>query len=362
MLVRLAFLVFASAVTACTEVGEERARDDAAVGHFDGAEVNVHVEEGLAVVRDATAHGVTLWSSAPAWRAAVTVPTQRSFTLEVRNVMPGSNVVVTTRAGDDVALRELAGSGGTRLKVQLESRESALQLALIAPAPEASEGFRFAVLSDVQEAIDDVEQIYAKIAREPGLSFVISAGDLTERGTRDQLERFERELASLPIPFYSTLGNHELGTSPPEYQSYFGRVNVHFHYHDVAFTLADSASAAFARPTLDLLGEWLDEDRERIHVLATHYPLVDPIGVRNGSFASRAEAHHALSLFARANLDLLLHGHIHSYYSYEAAGIPSYIAGGGGAIPERFDDVGRHFLVVEVGKSKVRRVTMVPVD
>jgi hypothetical protein len=33
------------------------------------------------------------------------------------------------------------------------------------------------------------------------------------------------------------------------------------------------------------------------------------------------------------------------------AGIPAYISGGGGAIPERFDGIGRHFLVVELGKD-----------
>ncbi|NPC52723.1 metallophosphoesterase, partial [Corallococcus exiguus] len=51
------------------------------------------------------------------------------------------------------------------------------------------------------------------------------------------------------------------------------------------------------------------------------------------------------------------------YYSFSNAGIPAYISGGGGAIPERFDGVGRHFLAVDVDPSAgVREVGLVRVD
>jgi hypothetical protein len=79
-----------------------------------------------------------------------------------------------------------------------------------------------------------------------------------------------------------------------------------------------------------------------------HIPPIDPIGVRNGSFASRGEASKLLGSLARAKVDLTVYGHIHSYYQFENAGIPAYISGGGGAIPERFDGIGRHFMVFEL--------------
>ena len=37
--------------------------------------------------------------------------------------------------------------------------------------------------------------------------------------------------------------------------------------------------------------------------------------------------------------------------AYENAGIPAYISGGGGALPELWDGIGRHFLVVTVDAS-----------
>jgi hypothetical protein len=94
-----------------------------------------------------------------------------------------------------------------------------------------------------------------------------------------------------------------------------------------------------------------------------HIPPLDPIGVRNGAFANRNEAAKLLGRLAAAGVDLTLYGHIHSYYHFENAGIAAHVSGGGGAIPERFDDIGRHFLVVDVEPSEQRfDVSVVRVD
>jgi hypothetical protein len=63
---------------------------------------------------------------------------------------------------------------------------------------------------------------------------------------------------------------------------------------------------------------------------------------------SRNEAAALLSKLAQGDVDVTFYGHIHSYYSYDNAGIPAFISGGGGARPETFDGIGRHFLVVDV--------------
>jgi 3',5'-cyclic-AMP phosphodiesterase len=83
-----------------------------------------------------------------------------------------------------------------------------------------------------------------------------------------------------------------------------------------------------------------------------HIPPLDPTGVRNGAFASRSEAATLLGRLAESGVDLTLYGHIHSYYEFDNAGIPAFISGGGGAIPERFDDIGRHFMVIEAGADR----------
>jgi Icc protein len=112
--------------------------------------------------------------------------------------------------------------------------------------------------------------------------------------------------------------------------------------------LLDSASATLDPIVYDWLDEWLRLGAEQPHVVAMHIAPLDPIGVRNGAFANRAEAGKLLSRLAAHGVDLTLYGHIHSYYRFDNAGIPAFISGGGGAIPERFDDIGRHFLVIDV--------------
>ncbi|MEY4545286.1 MAG: hypothetical protein RL685_1481, partial [Pseudomonadota bacterium] len=70
-----------------------------------------------------------------------------------------------------------------------------------------------------------------------------------------------------------------------------------------------------------------------------------------------------LARLAQAEVDLTLYGHIHSYYRFDNAGIPAFISGGGGAIPERFDQMGRHFLVVDAdAAAQTLSVRVVRVD
>ncbi|HEY5958483.1 MAG TPA: metallophosphoesterase, partial [Polyangiaceae bacterium] len=333
---------------ACTDVADDRAERDESVGQYRDASTRIAVDAGLAVVRSVQPDMITLWSSAPAWSATIERLSATALTIDIRNQIPDSALTVTDAEGTNVAVRHEFGAFRTRSRYVIESPPSRLRLQLTPPRAEQPLAYRFAVLGDIQEAIDRVQDIYRRIATEPELEFVICPGDWTQRGTREQLTRFEQELEPLPIPFYGTLGNHELGTNPPPYQELFGRGNLHFHHRGIAFSLLDSGSAMLAPRSMDWLRDWLNEDQERVHVFVTHFPPIDPIGVRNGSFASRAEAHQLLARLAEGRVDLNLHGHIHSYYAFIAAGIPSYISGGGGAIPERFDQMGRHFLVVQL--------------
>jgi hypothetical protein len=79
----------------------------------------------------------------------------------------------------------------------------------------------------------------------------------------------------------------------------------------------------------------------------THIPPIDPKGIRNGSFGSRAEAAKLLNMLAQHDVDVGFYGHIHSYYAESNATIPVYISGGGGALPEKFDGIDRHYLTVD---------------
>ena len=347
----------------CLRPSEERARRDALVGSDEVDGVRVAVADGLAAVRELAPDHVRLWASAP--RLAIELDWSASppaeLLLEVQNCMPRAELAATPSVPLVSAERDAAGTCVFRLGPL--AGVSSLALRVEPPDSEAPGPFRFALMSDVQEAIDRVQDIYQVMNEQPDLEFLLGAGDLTERGTRDQLERFERELAGLEIPYYTTLGNHELGRSPSLYQEFFGRGSESFTYRGVRFTLLDSASATIDPIVFGWLDDWLALGAAQGHVVAMHIPPLDPIGVRNGAFANRNEAAKLLGRLAAAGVDLTLYGHIHSYYHFENAGIAAHVSGGGGAIPERFDDIGRHFLVVDVEPSEQRfDVSVVRVD
>lgn len=331
---------------ACVRPGEQRAERDLEIGSASHGGLSVRVGGGLAAVRSLGSDRLSLWSSAPGWEVELTSDTPRGLTIELRNVMRSAELVVLEPVG--LPLTPLGGDIVTEKRYGLALPEGVTRLRLAAPGADRDGAFAFAVMSDVQEAIGAVQDLFQRMNQEPNLEFLLGCGDLTEQGTVEELERYQRELRSLELPYYTTLGNHELGADPPPYQDYFGRASFHFRHRGVAFSLLDSGSAMLDPLVNDWVDEWLASARSDVHIVGMHIPPLDPVGVRNGAFASRSEAAALLARFAAGGVDLTLYGHIHSYYSFDNAGIPALISGGGGALPERFDDVGRHFLVLEV--------------
>jgi 3',5'-cyclic-AMP phosphodiesterase len=174
----------------CLRPSEERARRDEQVGLAEADGVQVAVADGRAVVRELSRERVTLWASAPRLSLTLTwqAPLEGELLVEVRNCMPRAAITATP----SVPLIESArdAGGGCSFRLGPLGGAGALELGIEPPESAAPAPFRFAVMSDVQEAIDDVQDIYAVMNREPDLDFLLGAGDLTEQGTHEQLQRF----------------------------------------------------------------------------------------------------------------------------------------------------------------------------
>jgi Icc protein len=356
----VALLGAAGPALGCMRPSEERARQDEQVGHAESDDLVVVVAEGHAVVRAITPERVSLWASAPRLNVSLsfTVPPPAELELEVFNCMPAAEL------SGPVAVLSSGRDPGGRCWFRLGPLDGEpLSVWIAPPDTERPSPFRFGLMSDVQEAIDSVSDIYEVINREPGLDFLLGAGDLTEYGTAAELERFQAELQALDIPYYTTLGNHEIWQFPSRYQEYFGRGSQSFEYRGTRFSLIDSASATLDPVVYEWLDGWLALGAAQLHVVAMHVPPRDAIGLREVSFASRNEAAKLLARLARGAVDLTLYGHIHSYYRFENAGIPAFISGGGGSHPEQLDQIGRHFLVIDADPAaQAVSVRMVPVD
>jgi hypothetical protein len=194
------------------------------------------------------------------------------LTLTVDNAMPDAVLEGLTSSGDSVAAVPVIRDRPTQKQWTVTLPPGSDAMIRIHPArADPDTPWRFALLSDIQEAIDRVQDIYSRMNADPSITFVVSAGDLTSQGKVEQLERFQRELEQLGVPYFATL--------------------------------------------------------------------------------------------AGGHVDLTLYGHIHSYYPFSNAGIPAYISGGGGAIPERFDGIGRHYLTIDVDPARgVLQTAVVRID
>lgn len=352
------YLAWIVAAVACFAPTQERTALDDAVGHLHTTAVTLDVEDGLAAVTETKAGTYRLWAQAPVLRLRLEVPVTSTVDLLFLNVLADARLAVD----GGVPIAPGATPLPTRQSYRLDLAAGTHRISLAPADAEAKGAFRFGLLSDVQEAIDHVGDVYARMAADPSLRFVLSAGDLTDGGTQDELVRFQNELEALPVPFYATCGNHDIGTTQALFRDVFGRGNFHFAYRGVRFTLLDSASATVDAGAYALLDGWLAEGKPYVHVVAMHIPPLDPVGGRNAAFASRDEAAALLEKLAAGRVDLTLYGHIHSYYAFENAGIPAVISGGGGAHPERLDGIGRHYVVVTADDTKVMATEVVRVD
>lgn len=333
------------AAIACARPGEDRARAEAGVGHAANGAIAIDVDDGAAAVRELEDGTLRLWASQPAFTARLRTGARAgTWRIVVENALPGAEVVVGSAPHDE------GSSVPTERIVRVDLGANADVGIRLAPkdVPAPGERFRFLVYGDVQDAIDRVQDIYRSMNAVEGARFAIIVGDLVETGATEELERFRVELKSLRVPCYATLGNHEIGADdPPAYYAWYGRGTHGFTFGGASFTLVDSASATIDPVAKERFDGLLAAGRGRLHLVGMHIPPVDPVGVRNGAFASHAEAQRVLAKMADARVDLTVYGHVHSYYAFSNAGIPAFITGGGGAIPERFDAIGRHYLVVD---------------
>ena len=349
----------------CLHPSEERASLDLAVGSAQSGGASLVVDGGLAAIRSFSGGEAQLWAQAPVLRiqARGAMATASELTLTIDNCL--SDAVLTAIGEDGVAItpvQRLADRATQKRASFPLPPNRAVTIDLRPPDADRPGPFRFAVLSDIQEAIDRVQDILSRMNQDADLRFVLSAGDLTDHGTPEEMARFQRELQALRVPFYATAGNHDISSSESTFRDWFGRGNFHFAFRTVSFTVLDSASATIDPSVYGWLDAWLEEARNSVHIVAMHIPPLDPVGERNAAFASRAEAAKLLAKLAGGGVDLTLYGHIHSYYAFANAGIPAYVSGGGGAHPERMSGIGRHYLTVEVDAQRVLTTALVRVD
>jgi hypothetical protein len=347
-------------LTGCIRPAEERVASDETIGlGYDRGEA-IQVEGGHLLE---FGRGVArIWAQGPVVRIHWRTTERADWTIVLDNAMPASRLRILAASGGSLGLFDATWERATLAQWEVNLGPGATTI--IGP-DDANVGdpWRFAVMGDIQTALDSADEIFEDINLVPDVRFVMSTGDLVEDGYRWQYDLLVEQLQVLNVPYFSTIGNHELANDWWRWAEYFGRYNINFEFKTVHFSFVDAGSATIDPTVYDWLDEWLRRGRERVHFFGMHYPAIDPVGVRHADLRSRNEAALLLTDLAEAKVDATFYGHVHSYYEFDNAGIPAYNSGGGGASPERLDDVGRHFLAVDVDPATgVQSVEVVEVD
>jgi 3',5'-cyclic-AMP phosphodiesterase len=351
----------ALALVACTTPGDDRPPKELLVGAAAITDASVEVAGGLAAVRELTDHELELWANAPVLSINFVVGNTAGgdWTITIRNTLVdsvldegGARYARDPDQHPTVAIFHLVLAPGTH----------ALRVA--PPDADMIESFKVVAMADIQTAMPDVDDVFVKISAVPDARFVVSMGDITDRSRIDEYDLFDRQLTTLTIPYYTTLGNHELWADASRYFDRYGRASFQFEFKGASFTFADSGDAGLDPMVEQWVEGWLASAKDKTSIFLTHIPPIDPLGVRYGGFRSTQDGRRLLSRLAEANVDLTLYGHIHTYVKFENAGIPAYISGGGGADPMRWDGINRHFLVVDIDPTagSIRSVDVVRVD
>ena len=349
----------------CIRPAKNRALADLEAGKGEAAGVRFFVQDNLAGVREIASGQLVLWAQAPVLHIDVELAASatRTWELTVLNAMP------TAVLAGDQGVVEIVDNGGPRptvraFRVTFDPAATSARLTVSPPDADSREPFRFAYMADIQTGVDEVSDLFERMNQDSSLRFVVMGGDLVEAGDRNELVVVQRELEALGIPMFATIGNHELFASDSDWEALVGPRNVHFAFRGTHFSLVDSGSATLDPLVYERLDDWLDAGAQEVHVLATHYPPFDPIGVRQGGFRSRKEAAKLFAMLSEHQVDAVFAGHIHSYYAFTVAGVPVFISGGGGADPkELLDGIDRHYLTVDVTPGEqIDQVGLVRID
>ncbi len=201
--------------------------------------------------------------------------------------------------------------------------------------------FRFAVVGDLlgreDLASSLAQELYGTEAR-----FLIFLGNLVSSVEPGAMPSMADLLDSIGIPVYATVGPNDVRTG---FMDRFGPTDSTFTYGGVRFVLLDSADGTLAVQQYDWLDQVLDP-AARGTILCTHTAPFDPSGPRDMGFASHREAARLAALLASRGTDAIFASGIQSFDRVTVAGIPMYVTGATGS--ELWEDVGPHFLMVEV--------------
>jgi len=180
------------------------------------------------------------------------------------------------------------------------------------PLP-AGDTLRFIFTGDSQQFYDEAEALVASVNQQPGISFLLVAGDISDFGLAREMRWVDEKLRRLKVPYLTVIGNHDLvGNGRPTYNHIFGAFDYSFVYGDTKFILVDTNGREYnfdgSAPNLGWLRPQLANlQGARRQVVISHVPPT------NDDFDPALRMPYVEALRSAPNLVFEMNGHNHSY-------------------------------------------------
>jgi predicted phosphodiesterase len=211
------------------------------------------------------------------------------------------------------------------------------------------DSFRFAMFGDPQVHSDSIHMLdrFSEDIGPRHIDFFCVLGDLTHDATEDEVGFIKQALDAVGIPYYVTVGNHDLYQAEgwDRFKQAFGPATYSVVFaRRVRLVFIDTASEVVGPTQFDWLeSELLQEPGPYVTLVGTHFPVYDgitPTLYRTGSTAERYKLQHLLQ---SSGAYALVSGHIHAFRHTVAGGVHHFICGA--MAPDKLDYGNRGYLL-----------------
>lgn len=205
---------------------------------------------------------------------------------------------------------------------------------LHAPGPVAvnPDSFSFAMFGDPQIEHDNVNNLgrLKSDVQTKGTAFFCALGDFTEHSTADERDSIVKDLQSVGIPYYATIGNHDLYQSDgwEWFKTTFGPSCYPVVIADrIKLIFLDTADGLLGPTQFDWLESELDDGGRYIKIVGTHFPAFDGREPTTWRTASTGERYKLQHLLQKYGVHSLVSGHIHAWRHTVVEGVNHFICG-----------------------------------
>lgn len=199
------------------------------------------------------------------------------------------------------------------------------------PKSSAPLKFKFAVMADSHKDITSLERALQQ-AKDEGVEFVITMGDLSDVGTIEELAATKQVLDNSGLIYYASPGDHDLWDSrdkesdpPKNFTRVFGKTYQSLSFDNVRLLLIYNSDNYLGIDGVQL--KWIEDELERaaldegelIFVFAPtplYHPSSDHVmGKITPKLTSQAD--HLATTFKRLGVDLVFSADTHFYSTYK---------------------------------------------